>query len=260
MAQPIAAPAEEVWTAISTPGNLEACHPFCARNPVHAWPGDSARDEVHFLSGWVFERRFVRWLEGVGYDLGIGRPGGGTSLVSWRITPSGSRQCTLRIVVYPNLLQRLPVALRWLPHYLRLRPLLRRYLSSVLQGFEWYVTRGEPVPRNQFGRHPWFSGPRDPQTASERPHSARSPESAEKIVADGADNWWRSPEGVETRRRIEAEVRGSYSGRIECAGWIGEGLLEWRIRREIAAQCAKVKPLDVLWVSADRWDGSNGPS
>ena len=22
---------------------------------------------------------------------------------------------------------------------------------------EWYATRGEPVPRNQFGTHPWFS-------------------------------------------------------------------------------------------------------
>jgi hypothetical protein len=26
-----------------------------------------------------------------------------------------------------------------------------------VRGFEWYVTRGEPVPRNKFGKHPWFS-------------------------------------------------------------------------------------------------------
>ena len=30
-------------------------------------------------------------------------------------------------------------------------------LVMVTRGFEWYVTRGEPVPRNQFGPHPWFS-------------------------------------------------------------------------------------------------------
>jgi hypothetical protein len=35
--------------------------------------------------------------------------------------------------------------------------MLRRYLSSVTRGVEWWVTRGEPVPRNQFGSHRWFS-------------------------------------------------------------------------------------------------------
>jgi hypothetical protein len=35
--------------------------------------------------------------------------------------------------------------------------MLKKYLESVVRGFEWYVMRGEPVPRNQFGRHPWFS-------------------------------------------------------------------------------------------------------
>jgi len=56
-------------------------------------------------------------------------------------------------------LQGLPVAIRWLPYLLRVRPLLKSYLSSVVRGYEWYVIRGEPVPRNQFGSHPWFSGP-----------------------------------------------------------------------------------------------------
>jgi hypothetical protein len=26
-----------------------------------------------------------------------------------------------------------------------------------VRGFEWYATKGQPVPRNQFGTHPWFS-------------------------------------------------------------------------------------------------------
>ncbi len=34
-------PAETVWRVISTPGNLELCHPFCASNPVHTWPGEN---------------------------------------------------------------------------------------------------------------------------------------------------------------------------------------------------------------------------
>lgn len=153
----IAASQREVWQAISTPGYLERCHPFCAENPVEMWPGEHSRDEVHYLSGWVFERRFCRWIDGVGYDLEIGRRGGRSSFVMWRILPIDTRECCLRIAVYPNVLQHLPVVLRWLPHQLRLRPLLERYLASVTQGVEWYVARGEPVTDNQFGAHPWFS-------------------------------------------------------------------------------------------------------
>ena len=157
--RPIETSSEKVWQTISTPGYLEPCHPFCAKNPVAVWPGEQARDEVHYLSGWVFERRFCRWIEGIGYDLEIGRPGGRSSFVSWRVSPVESRQCSLRIAVYPHALQQLPVALRWVAHHLRLRPMLETYLSSVTKGVEWYAVRGEPVPRNQFGEHPWFSVP-----------------------------------------------------------------------------------------------------
>lgn len=156
-ALPIAAPTAKVWNAISMPGNLEMCHPFCAANPVHVWPGADSRDEVHYLSGWIFERAFRRWIDGVGYDLEIGRRGGRTSFVSWRIVPAAGDESLLRITVYPHVLQELPVAVRWLPYRVRVQPLLSHYLSCVVRGFEWYVTRGEAVPRNQFGSHPWFS-------------------------------------------------------------------------------------------------------
>ncbi len=153
----IDAPADRVWEAISMPGNLEVCHPFCQRNPVEVWPGSESRDVIHYLSGWTYERRFRNWLDGVGYDLEIGEPGGRTSFVSWRITPFGERGCRLQISVEPHVLQHLPVVIRWLPHLAYVRPMLRRYLVSVVRGVEWYVTRGEPVARNQFGTHPWFS-------------------------------------------------------------------------------------------------------
>jgi hypothetical protein len=155
--QPIAASVTEVWKVISKPGNLEDCHPFCAKNPVQAWPGEGSRDEVHYLSGWIFERRFCRWIDGVGYDLEIRRSGGRSSFVSWRIVPAGQQDCLLRIAVYPYLFQDIPAVVRWLPHLLFVAPRLRSYLSSVVRGCEWYVIRGEPVPRNQFGSHPWFS-------------------------------------------------------------------------------------------------------
>jgi hypothetical protein len=155
--QPISAPAEKVWNSISMPGNLEICHPFCEKNPVEDWPGESSKDEVHYLSGWIYERKFCRWIDGVGYDLEIGRSGGGKSFVSWRILPSGNQSCRLKIAVYPHILQNISVAIRWLPHYIYFGPMLRRYLSSVTRGFKWYLDHGVAVPRNQFGKHPWFS-------------------------------------------------------------------------------------------------------
>ena len=158
--QVIAAPAEDVWRVISTPGNLEHCHPFCASNPVTQWPGPESRDEVHYLSGWMYERNFVEWHEGVGYDLEIGRPGGARSGVSWRIHTIDAENCALRITVCPHVLQDIPAVVRWIPFVMRLRPQLSSYLDSVVRGFEWYVTKAEPVPRDAFGSHPWFSARR----------------------------------------------------------------------------------------------------
>ena len=44
-------------------------------------------------------------------------------------------------------------------HLFRLRPQLRAYLQSVVKGIDWFLTHGEPVRRNQFGTHGWFSPP-----------------------------------------------------------------------------------------------------
>lgn len=149
--------APQVWEAISRPGSLELCHPFCARNPVHAWPGAGSRDEVHYLNGRVYERHFLQWLDKVGYVLEIGRGGGHKSLVAWQIHPVDAHSCVLRISVCPHILQNLPTLIRWIPHALWVRPRLESYLESVVKGVEWFVVRREPVPRNAFGPHPWFS-------------------------------------------------------------------------------------------------------
>lgn len=151
---------EELWGLISRPGHLELCHPFCAQNPVVRWPGANAVDEVHYLNGWMFERRFERWFDGTGYDLRIGRPGGRVSFVEWRILDSSGGLAALRISVHPYLLRDLPAPLRWVPHVLYVRPMLRKYLDSVTRGVDWYLSRGEPVSNDQFGRHAWFSGSR----------------------------------------------------------------------------------------------------
>lgn len=145
------------------PGNLELCHPFCARNPVQAWPGEDSRDEIHYLSGWVYQRHFHKWLDGTGYDLEIFDRNEVVASVSWRISAIDEQNASLRIMIHPYALNKYPLVIRWLPHFLFLRPKLRSYLRSVVRGFDWYLTRGEPVPRNQFGNHTWFSA-REPAT------------------------------------------------------------------------------------------------
>ncbi len=47
-----------------------------------------------------------------------------------------------RPAVYPHVIQNFPPAIRWPPQLLYLGPMLRRYLSSVVGGFEWYVSCG----------------------------------------------------------------------------------------------------------------------
>ncbi len=156
----IRVPADVLWKAISTPGCLEACHPFCASVAVHAWPGPDSRDEIHYLNGRTFERRFHHWIDGRGYDLDIVAKSGRIAAVTWRIEAIAPGESSLSIAVAPRLPQRWPRWLGRLSQRLYVRPMLGRYLDSVLRGFEWYLTRGEPVPRNAFGRHPWFSEPR----------------------------------------------------------------------------------------------------
>ena len=153
----IKASPQKIWSVITELGNLEDCHPFCKKNSVSEWPGVGSKDVIHYYSGWVLQREFVNWIDGIGYDLFIGREGGRKSYVSWRITDN-LEEARLRITIYPHALQKVPVAIRWIPHIVSVHPALHSYLESVLKGFEWFITTGKPVSKDQFGTHKWFSG------------------------------------------------------------------------------------------------------
>jgi len=153
----IAAPASDVWSAIAAPGNLEACHPFCAANPVTNWPGADSVDAVHYLNGVVYERRFKAWYDGEGYDLEIYSRGRRIASVTWRIVRIDDRNSRLRITVLPHAFDDRSAIVRWFAYRFVMRPKLRQYLESVTGGFDWFIAKGEPVPRNHFGEHPWFS-------------------------------------------------------------------------------------------------------
>ena len=149
--------AGRLWEAISVPGNLNDSHPFCDSNEVISWEDGDRSDRLVYLSGLNFVRRFKTWEEGVGYTLVIGEEGGPQSYVEWVIDSLGHDRSRLTITVYPYILARLPRLLALVPHAIWVRPRLESYLNSVVSGFRFHLEGGGRVPRDHFGKHPWFS-------------------------------------------------------------------------------------------------------
>ena len=40
-----------------------------SQNRIIKWLGVGSHDEIHYLNGWIFERKFCKWYEGIGYDF-----------------------------------------------------------------------------------------------------------------------------------------------------------------------------------------------
>ena len=148
---------DKLWEAISEPGNLNDSHPFCESNEVISWEEGDRTDRLVYLSGLNFVRKFKTWEEGAGYTLLIGEEGGSQSYVEWEITPLEDGRSRLTITVYPYILARLPRILAFVPHAIWVRPRLEAYLKSVVSGFRYHLEEGGRVPRDHFGKHPWFS-------------------------------------------------------------------------------------------------------
>ncbi|MGB5895076.1 MAG: hypothetical protein WBG58_12945 [Ignavibacteriaceae bacterium] len=153
----INAPPNKVWDVISKPGILELCHPFCKSNPVENWAGKKSIDFVVYNNGLRYQRIFTDWIDGTGYDLLIGRRNGKKSKVIWRIKENNSSSSELKITVFPYYISKYPRIVMPVINLLVIGPQLRKYLSSVLKGFNYYIMEGKPVQKNQFGTHKWFS-------------------------------------------------------------------------------------------------------
>ena len=147
----------ELWMLISQPGNLNDCHPFCESNEVIQWNGDGHVDRLVYLNGRTYIRQFLTWDECKGYSLRIGEENGLQSFVQWEIDAVSENKSQLTIIVHPYLLAGYPKLVSFLPYQLWIKPRMRRYLHSVVSGFEYVAQTGKPVPRNYFGRHSWFS-------------------------------------------------------------------------------------------------------
>ena len=148
--------AHELWKVISSPKNLNLFHPFCKSNEVIKWNANHS-DRLIYLNGRNYIRNFQTWDEGIGYTLLIGSEEGPLSYVTWELEAKLEGKSELTIVVYPYILAKLPNFVAYVPHKLWIEPRLRSYLKSVLSGLEYHLQTGKNVPRNHFGKHPWFS-------------------------------------------------------------------------------------------------------
>ena len=147
---------ESLWEIISSPNYLNLVHPFCKENSIIQRSNEHHEDKIIYLNERTYIRRFVSWRNLEGYDLWIGDSNKNQSFVEWRLEKVGTGS-KLTITVYPFLLSSWPKVFSFLPYFLYINIKLKSYLFSVLSGIEWYVQKKTPVPKNQFGRHSWFS-------------------------------------------------------------------------------------------------------
>ena len=147
---------ENLWKVVSSPNYLNNVHPFCKEYSIIKWNNDHHEDKILYLNDKTYIRKFVSWRALKGYDLWIGDNNRDQSFVEWRLEKVGSRS-KLTISVYPFLLSTWPRILSFLPYFLYINIKLKSYLFSVLSGIDWYIKENTPVPKNQFGKHSWFS-------------------------------------------------------------------------------------------------------
>ena len=153
----IEADSASVWQVISQPGQLPRYHSFCQETTVLKWPGVGAKDTVTYYSGVHYERDFVRWTEGVGFDIEVGPPSRKTARVEWRITAQGERKSELTITVIPYLKVDVSAPQKQAYQHRLFGDTIAQYLESVVRGVGHVATTGEAVQKNQFGSHPHYS-------------------------------------------------------------------------------------------------------
>lgn len=156
----INASTDRVWKVISTPGNLNFCHPFCKENNVIKWDGIGAADTIEYYNGLVLNRLFTEWDEGNGYELLIGDSAYAAAKVLWSITfvKDGISELSITINVFPDIaLKKYPKLLRRIISKIYFLPNMSEYIKAVVKGFKYYIETGSPVKINQYGFNRMFS-------------------------------------------------------------------------------------------------------
>ncbi|MAJ98831.1 MAG: hypothetical protein CMD07_06175 [Flavobacteriales bacterium] len=149
-------PLNEIWDVISSKNNLELFHPFCKTNKIIDWCGVNSSDLLIYLNGRCYTRTFLSWHKNKGYTLTIGSNKSKLSYVEWSLYNEYGKNY-IKISIYPYLLKKIPRFISYIPYKLYIIPKLKSYLSSVLNGLDFYMNNNKKITKNQFGKHSWFS-------------------------------------------------------------------------------------------------------
>ena len=147
---------DKLWSLISSEGNLEFYHPFCKKNIAKSWPGINSIDHLQYYNGDIYTRKFINWIDNVGYDLYISKKNYPSSLVKWRIQEI-NKVIKLNITIYPYVFNTSYKILNIIPFYTFVQPRLYNYLKNIEKGLIYYIKTNKKVKKNQFGSHNWFS-------------------------------------------------------------------------------------------------------
>ena len=147
--------APTLWAAITSDHHLEACHPYIRRHTKNI-ADRGLSDEITYLNGVTFTREATAWMDGVGYDLKVGRAYEPKNEVIWRIEPLDSNSCKLSISVIPLAVKKLPKLVRGLALRLFVRREVSHYLGAVTGGIKIWVETGKAIDKTAFPRHPRF--------------------------------------------------------------------------------------------------------
>ena len=148
--------AEKLWNLISSPAHLNLFHPFCKENKVINWNENQKKDILIYLNDLKYIREFYEWNENYGYSLFIGKNNGEKSKVEWKIFFRNNK-VFLKIKVYPYIFSNKNKLIYLFYYFFFIKPMLKKYLNSVLKGINWYLKHKKPIPENKFGKHSWFS-------------------------------------------------------------------------------------------------------
>ena len=147
--------APTLWVAITSDRHLEACHPYIQRHTKNT-STKGLSDVITYLNGVTFTRESTAWMDGVGYDLKVGKAAEPKNEVAWRIEVVSTTSCKLSISVTPRAVEKLPKWMRGLALVLFVRRHVGRYLDAVTEGIKLWVETGKPIDKTAFPRHPWF--------------------------------------------------------------------------------------------------------
>tara|TARA_A100001037_G_scaffold142331_1_gene129015 strand:+ start:2059 stop:2532 length:474 start_codon:yes stop_codon:yes gene_type:complete len=142
-----------ILEAIREPGNLNKFHPFCKINTVENWPGIGSIDNIEYLNGLKYKRRFKKW-DDTGYELEIGK-NRKLADVHW-VVEGNMTKSSLSVRINPILPYKSKTK-AWFMWHFYIKHKMQTYINNVLWGFKHYINTETTVERNKFGKHSWFS-------------------------------------------------------------------------------------------------------